>query len=308
MWKTFKFYFALLCMCAACMVPAAMLTLPEEQIGLPGAFLVFGAGGGLLYALGSLYFESYTDRWEIGQEKTSKILSLIFSGIALLTQILLSVFYKSNTSGFVHLFMEFKGDLGELCLRTLSILSSGLAVFSIYTIAIGEVDTSEYLYTKTTYLDGIEYKKEYVTQSPTESKVSVFFITILVACAGIMSNCLSLTLFILLFNLGSLFNNKGKLIFTLTGVLSALTILIIESIVVFQNGDSVGFGLTINLTLTLMPVIYALLMFLYFIGYFNIEWLSGPVGLLIGCFVSIFIAYIASFGLSSLRIFLISLI
>ena len=59
MWKNFKFYLAILCMCVACIVPAGMLTLEAEQMGLPGAFVVFGAGGGLIYALGSLYFESY---------------------------------------------------------------------------------------------------------------------------------------------------------------------------------------------------------------------------------------------------------
>lgn len=307
MWKNFKFYLAILCMCVACLVPAAMLTLEAEQMGLPGAFVVFGAGGGLVYALGSLYFESYSDKWTLGQDTTSKILALIFSVISLATQILLLIFYKSNTSGFVHLLMEFKGDVGELCLTILSLVSSGLAVFSIYTLVIGEVDTSEYVYLRTTYVNGEVYKQEYVAHSPNESKACAFFMTILVACVGIMSNCLPLTLFILFFNLGSLFYKKAKLGFTLVGILSALAVLIIQSINVFKGGDAIGFGLSINLTLTLMPLVYALIMLIYFIGFFNIEWLSSPIGLVIISFVSIFIAYIASLGLSELIIYLVSL-
>ena len=276
-------------------------------MGLPGAFVVFGAGGGLIYALGSLYFESYSDKWKPHHDTISKIIALVSSIIALATQILLFVYYRSNTYGIIHLLMEFDGDVGELCLRIVSLISSGLSVFSIYTLVIGEVDTSEYVYLRTTYINGEVYKQEYIAHSPNESKVCAFFMAILVACLGIISNCFLLSLFILFFNLGSLFYKKGKSIFTIIGVLSALVVLVLEVINVFQTGDTSGFGLSINLTLVLMPLIYALLMLIYFIGFFNIEWLSSPIGLIIGSFISIFVAYMASLGVAELIIYLVSL-
>ena len=64
MWKSFKFYLALFLMCISCILPAAILNLPEDQISLPGAFVVFAAGGGLIYAIYCLWSEQYTGDWK----------------------------------------------------------------------------------------------------------------------------------------------------------------------------------------------------------------------------------------------------
>lgn len=303
MWKSFKFYLALLCMCIACIVPAAMLTLPDEQMGLPGAFVVFGAGGGLVYACFSLYFETYTDKWKNNHGLISKIISLVSGIIGLGLLILIQCLYGSSTFGFINLLVEFKGDVLELMLRVLCMVASGLSIFSIYTVMIGEVDTEEYVYLRTTYSNGEPIKQEYVTHSPNDSKAIAFFMTILAACIGIMANSFALLAFILFFNIGSFLRGKGKIITLILGILAALTIVGISVADSFAKGDEYLFGLIINVTLNYLPVVYALLMFLYFLGFFNIEWLSNPIGLLIGCFVSIFVAYFASFGLSYLTQF-----
>ena len=57
MWKSFKFYIAILLMCIACILPVVILSFPEEQVSGPGALAIFFAGGGFVYAMFSFYEE-----------------------------------------------------------------------------------------------------------------------------------------------------------------------------------------------------------------------------------------------------------
>ena len=302
MWKSFKFYLALLLMCVACIVPAAMFTLPEDQMGIPGAFLVFAAGGGLVYAIYCLYMEDYSGDWKRQHTLITKIITLISSVLALGMLILFKVLYGTSDLSFINLIFNFKGGLAELMLRVLSMVLSGISIFSIYAMAIGEVDTDEYVYIRTTYINGEPTKQEYVSHSPNESKFITFFMTILFAIVGIMANSFALSVFVLCFNIAAFFKGKGKVVVTLLGVLGALIITTLSVVNLINTGADI---LSTSLALELMPVVYALVMWLYLLGFFHVEWLSHPVGLLIGCFVSIFIAYMGGLGLAELILLLV---
>ena len=94
-------------------MPAALLTLPEESAYSSMAFVVFFAGGGLLYALGSLYFETYEEKWEHSHYEIMPIMTVIFSVIALILQAIIMYKYPNTSSCGVINLMMFNGDITE---------------------------------------------------------------------------------------------------------------------------------------------------------------------------------------------------
>ena len=299
MWKSFKFYLAIVCMCIACLVPASMFSLPEDQYGLPGAFLVFGAGGGLLYCIYALCTESYDDRWKEHHDLVVRIMTTVFSVLSIGLQILMNVLYKGTGFVIYDLLVDFKGDVTELMLKVLTIVISGLAVFSLYSVMVGNIDTEMYVWVKTTYVDGVATKQEIVTQSSGESKASFFFTTLLVASFGMMASTPAIAIFLLLFNLAGFFSEKVKFLPYIIGGVLALAIVIYRLYNIYSVAPGPN-GYDVPVALELMPVFYLLLMVLFLKLYFSWEWVSHPIFLIVACTVMIFVSYLAGLGVSYL--------
>ena len=303
MWKNFKFYLSMLCMIVACIMPIALLKIPEEMveyIGLPGAFIVFGAGGGLIYTIYALASENYDEDWKDNHELIMKILTTVFSVIAIGLHILLRVLYGTNDFLMYDLMVLFDGkDITKLTLEILTIIMSGLALFSIYVMIIGNIDTTVYLWVRTTYINGEPTKKELVSHSDNSSRVSFFFSTLLAATMGIMASSFPILVFALFFNIASFFKGKIKIIpYIIAGL---LTVGIIgHNLYSVINLGGVTADNNINIALELMPAMYILLTVGFFALFFNFEWAGHPVFTIIAATVMIFVSYMAALGCSYL--------
>ena len=306
MWKSFKFYIAILLMTIGCILPAIIIKFPAESISGPGALVVFFCGGGLLYAIFSFYEENYSDdNWEYYQEILMPILSIVFALCSLLLQIvIISKYNDYSSNGLLNFIIDYDGSLGEFYLRLLVVILSGLSLYPLYTMAIGEIDTTVYEWVKITTYKGVELEREYVSHSCDESKVAFFFTTMFIAGVGIMANSLPIILIILGLNISQLIKNKYKLIPQLTGIISAIIIAVISVINVYNIEE--GFDPVINIAVELLPIFFALLVLLFFITYFKIEWMGHPVILIVALVLSIFISYLISLGCSELIIKLIN--
>lgn len=307
MWKNFKFYLAMLCMSVACLLPMALLKIPEEMveyIGLPGAFVVFGAGGGLIYTIYALASENYDEKWKENHELIMKILTTVFSVIAIGLHILLRVLYGTNGFLMYDLMVLFDGkDITKLILELLTIIISGLSLFSMYVLLIGNIDTEVHLWVRTTYINGEPVKKELVSHSDNASRVSFFFTTVLAATMGIMASSFPVLVFALFFNIASFIKGKAKIVPYILGAILTAGI-IGHNLYSVINLGGVSNDANINIALELMPLMYILLTVGFLALFFNFEWAGHPVFVVIASVVMLFVSYMASLGLSYLILML----
>lgn len=307
MWKSFKFYIAILLMCIGCILPAVILKLPVESISGPGALVVFFCGGGFIYALFSFYEENYSDdNWSYAQEKLMPILSVLFATLSLILQIIIIKKYDDiSSNGLFNFIIDYKGDLGEFFLRLLTLIFSGLSLYPLYTMAIGEIDTSVYEWAIITTLDGVEINREYVYHSCDESKAAFFFTTVFVAFIGILANSLTMIIIVLGLNISQFLKNKYKLIPQLTSIIIAIIITILSVISAYKLTDA-GFGSTINIACEILPIIFSVLTLLFFIAYFKTSWIGNILILIIALVCMIFISWLISYGCAELIIKMIN--
>ena len=281
MWAHFRFYVAGLLMCIGCLLPAAMFKLPEDAIGGIGALVVFFAGGGLLYMLWNLYWNNENGKWENHHETLIKVISLVFAILGIGLQILCKVLY--NGSDFIIFdILNYKG-------------SDPLPIFGTFT---GEIDMSVHRYIRTTYNSRGEVigQKEVVHREDL-SVVSYFFMTVLMAILGIMLSSLSTIVFVVVLNIVNLIRNaKANRIVLILGIIASVVFLFTRLYFVYNSAseDMVN----IELALNLMPTIFLLLIYFYYLLYTHFEAFSTVMLVIIFSFVLFFIAYIASFGIS----------
>jgi hypothetical protein len=197
--------------------------------------------GGLVYAIGALFFETYSDNKWTDEEKKRKmpLLAVISSVVALLLHIIILLCYEDASLFAVYNFVvDFKGDVFEFFLRFLAIIASCIAVFPLYTIATGQVDTTVYEWEITTYLGDVVIDRKYVAHSYEESKISWFFITVFVACAGVMSSSLPIMLILLELNLSTFLKDKWKKSSLILTILTAVVITLITIVNIFTVGNA----------------------------------------------------------------------
>ena len=274
----------------------AIFKLPQDAISAAGALVVFFAGGGLVYAFCALYNESYQGRWEDNHKTTVKIMSIVFTVLAVALQIVVLCIYKhDSTFGLMNFFMGFDGNVGEFYLRLLSLIFSGLALYPVFAVATGQIDTSEYVFVRKLYYRGEEIKSEYITKSCDESKVAYFFTAVLIACVGLMASSLAVICIALGLNVGQFLCGKARKIPLAISILLAVAVTVWGVVVGYQVGDA-RFGVIINVVCELLPLLFAGLSALFFIGYFKVEWFSNVIMLIIATIGMVFI----SWGLSYL--------
>lgn len=310
--RVLKYYLSVLFVVVGMLCPAVLLTadFSSEDGGSIACIIVLLGGGGFIYAIGSLYFESYSDKWTNKQEtRTMPLLAVISSGVALLLNIIILLCYEDASLFAIYNFVvDFDGSIAEFYLRFLSIIATGISVFPLYCIATGEVDTTIYEWEITTYAGGVEINKEYDSYSYAESKASWFFITLFVACAGVMATSLPVVLIILALNLSAFFNNvKWKRASLILAVLAAIVITVISIVNVLTLGDVTGTDLTIGVAVELLPFVFAGLTTLFFKGYFKYEWMGTVLALILGVFYMIFASWLVSFGLGAGIVGIVSL-
>ena len=300
MWRNLKFYLGILLMCVGCIIPMAIFNLPEEAVGGAGALVVFFAGGGLLGAIFSMYNEEYSANMDEYEERKMSVWSVIFSVVAVALNVLMHILYKdSSLFGIGNFLIDFSGNVGEFYLRLLTVIVSGLSLFPLFLMSVGQVDTAVYDWKRTTYIDGVEVKSEIVSHSCDESKVAYFFTTVLVATAGIVGCSLSVMILVLGLNIGSFIDGKLKKLPITLGVIIALVITAF-GVVNVMGLDVTGADLAIKIACEILPMVFAGLTTLFFVWYFNAEFLGRVMPMIIAVFMMIFISWIASFGLGAL--------
>ena len=298
MWAHFRFYVAGLLMCIGCLLPAAMFKLPEDAIGGIGALVVFFAGGGLLYMLWNLYWNNENGEWKDHHETLIKVLSLVFAILGLGLQILCKVLY--NGSDFVIFdILNYKGsDPLPIFVRALTVIISGLAAYPIFGTFTGEIDMSVHRYIRTTYNSrGDVIGQKEVSHREDLSVVSYFFMTVLMGILGIMLSSLSTIVFVVVLNIVNLIRNaKANRTVLILGIIASVVFLFVRLYFVYNSAseDMVN----IELALNLMPTIFLLLIYFYYLLYTHFEAFSTVMLVIIFSFVLFFIAYIASFGIS----------
>ena len=300
MWKNFKFYLGILLMCVGCVIPMAIFNLPEEAVGGAGALVVFFAGGGLLGSIFSMYNEEYSGNMDEWEEHKMSILSVVLSVVAVGLNVLMHVLYKdSSLFGIGNFLIDFSGNVGEFYLRLLTVIVSGLSLFPLFLMSVGQIDTVVYDWKRTTYINGVEVKSEIVSHSCDESKVAYFFTTVLVATAGIVGSSLSVMILVLGLNIGSFIDGKIKKLPITIGVVIALVITAF-GVANAMSTNVTGADLAINIACELLPMVFAGLTTLFFMWYFKAEFLGRVFPMIIAVFVMIFVSWIASFGLATL--------
>lgn len=300
MWKNLKFYLGILLMCVGCIIPVAIFNLPEEAVGAAGSLVVFFAGGGLLGSIFSLYSEEYAGNMDGAEEHKMSVWSVIFSVVAVALNLLTHILYKdSSLFGIGNFLIDFSGNVGEFFLRLLTVIVSGLSLFPLFLVAVGQIDTAVYDWKRTTYIDGVEIKSEIVSHSCDESKVAYFFTTVLVATAGIVGCSLPVMILVLGLNIGSFIDGKLKKLPITLGVIIALIITAFGVVNVIGLGAT-GADLAINIACEMLPMVFAGITTLFFMWYFKAEFLGRVMPMIIAVFMMIFISWIASFGLGAL--------
>ena len=300
MWNSFKFYLSILLMCVACTLPVAIFRLPQSAISAAGAVVVFFAGGGLTYAFASLYNESYQSKKREFHETLIRVMSLVFTVIAIVLQVVVFNVYKdSSTFGLMHMFIGFEGNVAEFYMRLATSVFSGLALYPLFVVVTGQIDTDQYVFVRKTYYQGEEIKREYITKSCDESKAMFFFATVLVACIGLMATSFAVILIVLGLNVGQFFKGKMKRVPLIVGIILALAVTVFGVINGYQLGDA-RFGAVINVACEILPIIFAILTSLLFVCCFNVEWFCNVVVLIIATVVMIGISWFGSYFLSDI--------
>ena len=307
MLKSFKFYLAILLMCIGSILPAVIFTMPEEAIALPGTAVVFFAGGGLLYAIFKLAFDDYADDSKNIYYLLPTI-STVSVVVAIVLQILNIIIYKDTSLfGIGNFLVDFDGDIGEFCLRLLSVIFSGLSFFPIFLIAVGGIDTSMYEWTEITIINGVEHEGESYVFSAPESKVSYFFTAVLIAIMGIVGNSLSTLIIMLGLTIGQFLRGKKKKIPVIISIVAAVLLTMFSCFNILSLSEVPSEAL-ISVTCENLPLVFAGLTFVFFVLYYKFDWIFTPISLIIAVFVMIFVSWIVSLLLSLLTIELISLI
>lgn len=307
MLKSFKFYLAILLMCIGSILPAVIFAMPEEAIALPGTAVVFFAGGGLLYAIFKLAFDDYADDSKNIYYLLPTI-STVSVVVAIVLQILNIIIYKDTSLfGIGNFLVDFDGDIGEFCLRLLSVIFSGLSFFPIFLIAVGGIDTSMYEWTEITIIDGVEHEGESYIFSAPESKVSYFFTAVLIAIMGIVGNSLNTLIIMLGLTIGQFLRGKKKKIPVIISIVAAVLLTMFSCFNVLSLSEVPSEAL-ISVTCENLPLVFAGLTFVFFVLYYKYDWIFTPISLIIAVFVMIFVSWIVSLLLSLLTIELISLI
>lgn len=309
--RVFKYYLSVLFVVVSVIGPIPLLTSlgTDAGGGIASIFALLG-GGGLVYAIGALFFETYNDNRWTQEEKTRKmpLLAIISSGVALLLHIIILLCYEDASLFAVYNFVvDFKGDVLEFFLRFLAIIASCIAVFPLYTIATSQVDTTIYEWEITTYWGEIEIDKEYVSHSYEDSKISWFFITLFVACAGVMSSSLPVMLIVLALNLSAFLKGKWKKVFLILSVIASAVLTVIATVNLFTVGNIKDADLVSKIAVELLPLVFVGLTALFFKGYFKHEWMGTILALILGIFYMIFASWLVSFGLSAGIVGLVSL-
>lgn len=300
MWINLRFYLGILLMCVGCIIPIAIFNLPKEAVSGAGALVVFFAGGGLLGSIFTMHFEEYSATMYERDERKMAVLSVIFSVVAVALNVLMHVLYKdSSLFGIGNFLIDFSGDVGEFYLRLLTVIVSGLSLFPLFLVAVGQVDTAVYDWKRTTYIDGVEVKSEIVSHSCEESKLGYFFITVLVATAGIVGCSLPVMVLVLGLNIGSFIDGKLKKLPITLGVIIALVITVL-GVVNVMGSNVTGADLTIKIACEILPMVFAGLTTLFFVWYFHAEFLGEVIPMILAALFMILISWFASFGLSML--------
>ena len=307
MLKSFKVYLAILLMCIGSILPAVILTMPEEYMALPGSAVVFFAGGGLLYAIFKIAFDDYDDDLEKIYHQLPTI-SVVCVVVAIILQILTMIIYKDTSLlGIGNFLVEFNGDIGEFCLRLLSVIFSGLSFFPVFLIAIGGIDTSIYEWTEITIIDGVEHEGESYLFSSPESKVSYFFTAVLIASMGIVGNSLTTLIILLALTIGQFLSSKKKKAFVIIAIVVAVLLTMFSSFNVLSLTE-VPSDAFIGIACENLPLVFAGLTYLFFVLYYKYDWIFSPISLIIAVFVMIFVSWIVSLLLSLLTIGVVSFI
>ena len=300
--QVFKYYLSVLLVVVSVITPVVLLTsdFSSEVGGGLGSIFVLLGGGGLVYAIGALFFESYSDKWTT-REKNYKmpLLATISSAVALILHIIIILCYEDASLFAVYNFLvDFNGNAGEFLLRFFAIIASGIAIFPLYTIATGEVDTTIYEWEITTYVGDIEINKEYTSHSYAESKISWFFIAVFVACAGVMASSLPVMIIMGCLNLFAFLKAKWKKPALILSIITSVVVTIVAIVFVFV-GEVELVDLAVRVGCELLPLVFTGLTTLFFVGYFKYDWMNTITALILGVFYMIFASWLVSFGLGA---------
>ena len=300
---TLKFYMAIFLMIVGLLCGAVLLTknLPPEYVGIGGSFVMLFGGGGCLYAIFKLAFDGYCEKWTDKEDKIFPLMSAISSGVAVLLQVIILLCYKDTSLfGVYNFLIDFNGNIGEFFLRILSIIASGFALFPLYLMSTEDVDTNIYVWKETTYFNGVEIDSSFTKHRRGDSKIELFFITLIVSMVGLMASALPTMLILAGLNVAMLFEEKIKIkkLCRNLGIISALVTTIIMIIRLYLNNTLGDADFVTRISAEIFPLVFAGCTALFFYGYFKWEFMSGVFATIIAAFMMIFIAWIVSFGLA----------
>lgn len=297
MWAHFRFYLAGLLMCIGAVLPAAILQLPEESSHGLMVLVVFFAGGGLLYMIWNLYWHNENGEWKKNHETILRVMSIVSGVIGLGLIITIKIIYGGSDFIFYNVMFAPDKDALAIFLRVVVIIICGISAYPVFCTFTGEIDMSMHNYIRTTYnSSGEVIDTKNVSHRQGDSVVSYFFLTVLLGILAIMFSSIPLAAFMLILNIKNVIPNRivSKTIFGV-GLAASIIYLLVSA---FNSYNLVSESKDVYVAMTIMPCIFALLIYFYYLLYTHFEPFSGVLLLIVFTFVMIFIAYIASYGLS----------
>lgn len=297
MWANFRFYLAGLLMCIGCVLPAAALSLPEETMSIILVPAVFFAGGGLLYMIWNLYWRNHDGEWKDNHELILRIMAIVSGALGIALLIVIKCVYGGSTFIFYNVLFQPDKDVASILLRVLATILCGISVYPIFCAFTGKIDMSVHHYIRTTYnSSGQVIDTKNVSHQIGEHVVSYFFFTVLLGIFGVMSSSLPLAIFLLILNIKNIIPNKivRNIVFIL-GLIGSIIYLLFS---LYEGYNFVSESKDVYIAVLLMPIMFAILMCIYYQLFTRFEPFSTVLLVIIFTFVLIFVAYIASYGVS----------